>query len=328
MILDEGRGNLASLSSNVFQRIKYLGKEGAGENSKVEILKDTPENIFNLLMKDRNNNRNIIIAIVRYGQDDLFLLEPYWSDISVRGLVDWDDIVDDYNWNERPNIQSNIKAASGLKRFINNVASFLSLHFETKRKKIISKKDILSKINYQIIYKDEEREKTKSKRLLDKKNNKTVTRNNITTPSNSSMGKSELKDRLKDFILSKLPKYDNPDDLPKGIEFLNSKTKFKLMGCPYTFDEYNSTKADYNDLLNGGLMYFAFENEKRYDSESIFGKYPRFIIFVIKMNKSFTLYVSDIYFAGNRGYSFKGEDLEDISKFKEYVENIKGNNND
>lgn len=332
MFLLEDMGNLRALSSEVLKILmnnydrmdKHIGR-----NSKVEIIRD-PEKAYKII-----NEPNCVLMVLRYGQDDLFAFKKNWDGFNVRELDDYDDMIRDLSWSERPNLQSTIKSVSGIKSFISKLATFIVNRYSTDDKKLV-KKNVVAKMNFQVIYEDAEREKTKAERnksrgnllrVADRKsthylNNKV--HGSVYDPRSSKDFKDSLKYRLKEFITNKLPKFDDPNNLPKDLKFLKPDTRFKLMGCPYHYDSYGSSSSDVSSIINENKpMLFAFENEKRYEED--YRYYPRHIVFVVRMNENYQLYVSSIYYDAGNDFRINPDNLRDINTIKDFIEEKKKN---
>lgn len=354
-ILLEERGNLSALSSDVLQIImhnsdyrKYIGKD-----SKVEIVRNIEIAYKNLLSDE------CLFGVLRYGQDELYRLAARWrSEINTSAMSEWEYYTEKLSWQDRPNLQSTIKSESGLKTFVSNVAKFLTEQFNNKLTekykkqletaktakqkekiekeiasvKLITKKEVMAKLSFQLIYKDAKRYELERKRNEERGNLRVANRGSTTYLNKKIHGsvydsrrdsdyKSALKDRLKEFITSKLPHYDDPKDLPRDMKLLKSDTRFKLMGCPYKYD--SSSRIDFDDLQKGKSILIAFENEKRYDDD--FNYYPRFVVFELIMNpNNYQMEIKNVLFDTVNEYSPSKENLADISEFKKYVQEKHG----
>jgi len=339
MLLLEDMGNLAALSSEVLKKVinlnteyrygSYRKPQKIGKNSKIEVIRE-PEKVFDLL-----KNNKVLLVVLRYGQDDLFTFERNWDGFRVSSLRDWEGLENGLSWSERPNLQSTIKSLSGVKSFITNVVKFIIKRLSTDEKKLV-RKDVAPKINFQVIYEDEERNKIQSKRINDrgrnlyptdrgsKKYNNDKIHGSIRDNRTDKDYRNSLKERLKEYITNKLPKFDNPNDLPRDMKFLKPDTRFKLMGCPYKYDDYASSNISIEKFLDENKpIYFSFINEKKYDE--VYGKYPRFILFVVRMNENYQLYVSTVLFDTVDEYKPSAENLRDISEIKDFIEDKKKN---
>lgn len=325
MFLLENKGNLSALSNEVFKRItnNYDTKGKIGENSKIIVIKNDLEQVFRLM-----NNREVLMGVLRYGQDDLFLLKDNYDGIKIVELNEYEYLTNDISWRDRPNLQSTIKSVSGMKTFVSNLSSFITNEINKNNKKKITKKDVIAKINFQLIYQDETRKSVSGERITNRgkflgtTNKKTYdhkkVHGSVYDSRDKDYYKASLKERLKEFILEKLPKYDNPEELPKKLDFLRKDTQFKLMGCVYAFDKYASKDINFVDLVNNKPAYFCFENQKRYDDE--YKIYPRYIVFEIRLNiENYQLYVSEVMFDTVDEYSISRQNLADISEFKSFV---------
>jgi hypothetical protein len=356
-ILLEDKGNLSALSSDVLQIImhnsdyrKYIGKD-----SKVEIVRNIETAYKNLLSDE------CLFGVLRYGQDELYRLSARWrSEINTSSMEEWEYYIKKLSWQDRPNLQSTIKSESGLKTFVSNVAKFLTEQFNNKltekykkqletaktakqkekiekelgSQKLITKKEVMAKLSFQLIYKDAKRYELERKRNEERGNLRVADRGSSTYLNKKIHGsvydsrrdsdyKSALKDRLKEFITSKLPQYDDPKDLPRDMKLLKDDTRFKLMGCPYRYDNYGSSNVSFIDLQKGETMYITFENEKRYDND--FNYYPRLVLFEIKMNpKTYQLEIINVLFDTVDEYQPHRQNLADISEFKTFVKEKQG----
>lgn len=354
-ILLEDKGNLSALSSDVLQIIMHNSdyRKYVGKDSKVEIIRNV-ESAYEKLLSDE-----CLFGVLRYGQDELYRLAARWrGEINTSGMSEWDYYIEKISWQDRPNLQSTIKSESGLKTFVSNIAKFLTDQFNMKltknyekqlelaktakqkekikkelgSQKPITKKEVMAKMSFQLIYKDEKRSELERKRNLERGNLRVADRGSTTYLNKKIHGsvydsrrdsdyKSALKDRLKEFITSKLPHYDDPKDLPRDMKLLKSDTRFKLMGCPYKYD--SSSRIDFADLQKGNSILIAFENEKRYDDD--FNYYPRFVVFELIMNpNNYQMEIKNVLFDTVNEYDPHKENLADISQFKTFVKEKHG----
>lgn len=140
------------------------------------------------------------------------------------------------------------------------------------------------------------------------------------------MESGTLKQRLKDFLENRLPNYNDISQLPKDMKLFKENTQFKLFGCVYKFEGYNSSSL--KKLLLNKTGYINFENEYRYNYKDHFNEYPKDIVFEIGLNNQYQLYVKNIYFYAGSNYSYSIDELQPIEQFTAYIANIKNKSND
>lgn len=327
-ILKEDWGDLVSISSEVRRKLKYKFKDSFGKNSKVKILHLTGKELYQLLITDKS----VLAVIIRYGQEDLAFLKndssSWKTEIDVDSLEGIEEINNDLDYSARLSVSRTFKSESGCIKLCNDIINFL---FKLSSSDYFSyipnnKQEIAKKINFQVIYVDEEKKKLQQQRNLNSQSNKTVTVNNITTPSNKTFESNTLKSRLKEFIQNKLPQYEDVNQLPKDMNLFKENTQFKLFGCVYKFEGYNSSSL--KKLLLNKTGYINFENEYRYNYENHFNEYPKDIVFEIGLNNQYQLYVKNIYFYAGSSYSYSIDELQPIEQFTTYIANIKNKSND
>lgn len=327
-ILKEDWGDLVSISSEVRKKLKYKFKDSFGKNSKVKILHLTGKELFQLITTDKN----ILAIIIRYGQEDIAFLKndssSWKTEIDVDSLEGIEEINDTLDYSARFSVSRTFKSESGCIKLCNDIINFL---FKLSSSDYFSyipnnKQEIAKKINFQVIYVDEEKKKLQQQRSLNSQSNKTVTVNNITTPSNKTFESNTLKSRLKEFIQNKLPHYEDVKQLPKDMSLFKENTQFKLFGCVYKFEGYNSISL--KKLLLNKTGYINFENEYRYNYTNHFNEYPRDIVFEIGLNNQYQLYVKNIYFYAGSNYSYSVDELQPIEQFTAYIANIKNKSNE
>lgn len=327
-ILKEDWGDLVSISSEVRKKLKYKFKDSFGKNSKVKILHLTGKELFQLITTDKN----ILAIIIRYGQEDIAFLKndssSWKTEIDVDSLEGIEEINDTLDYSAQFSVSRTFKSESGCIKLCNDIINFL---FKLSSSDYFSyipnnKQEIAKKINFQVIYVDEEKKKLQQQRSLNSQSNKTVTVNNITTPSNKTFESNTLKSRLKEFIQNKLPHYEDVKQLPKDMSLFKENTQFKLFGCVYKFEGYNSSSL--KKLLLNKTGYINFENEYRYNYKDHFNEYPRDIVFEIGLNNQYQLYVKNIYFYAGSNYSYSVDELQPIEQFTAYIANIKNKSNE
>lgn len=327
-ILKEYWGDLVSISSEVRRRLKYRFKDSFGKNSKVKILHLTGKELYQLLTTEKN----ILAVIIRYGQEDIAFLKnnssSWKTEIDVDSLEGIEEINNDLDYSARLSVSRTFKSESGCIKLCNDIINFL---FKLSSSDYFSyipnnKQEIAKKINFQVIYVDEEKKKLQQQRNLNNQSNKTVTVNNITTPSNKTFESNTLKSRLKEFIQNKLPQYEDVKQLPKDMSLFKENTQFKLFGCVYKFEGYNSSSL--KKLLLNKSGYINFENEYRYNYVDHFDEYPKDIVFEIGLNNQYQLYVKNIYFYAGSNYSYSIDELQPIEQFTTYIANIKNKSNE
>lgn len=291
--LFEEWGNLNAVSPIILQRYagKYAGryngltKTGLGRNSKVEIVKNVLDisHVYTQLLKYG------LFCILRYNQDDLIVFESRYDEIAPIQLADYDALIDDLKYHERPNLQRTIKSTSGLTKYVSEIIKFLMKIYNKK------KDEILARMDFQIVYPDEERKEKSTQRIEDRAFHQDVIHNGHKTPSNTNLNRSGLLNRLKTYLENKLITFSSASELPKDLVFLNPKTKFKFMNNVFIFGGavYNSRM---DNFLSGEPIYYYFYNEKR--SASDVGS----IIYELILDGS-TLKVGNIYFSRDRSPS-------------------------
>ena len=299
-ILLEDWGNLNAVSDEVKRNIfrDWSFKSKLGRNSSVEIVKGDGYTLYNLLHKEH------IGIVIRYGQDDLFMIiENYSNNWNIRELNDYDYMVHDLNYHEKMDIPTVIKSESGMVKFFNNIVKFLSSHLGK------DKKEIVSKMNFQVIYADKEKHQKQNERRNQKNMNTSVTKNNVTTPSNAMLNKDYLRHRLKAFIDNKLPQFTDVNNIPQELEFVQKNVKFKIFGEVYYNSFYYSLDSSIYDLMKGKPVYLTFRKES-YRNEQTF---PKVIAFEIKLFNN-QIKVTNVYGLGD---SKDLRSLEDWSYKKE-----------
>nr|DAH71222.1 MAG TPA: hypothetical protein [Caudoviricetes sp.] len=336
--LKEDWGDLIAISPSIRSSLKnrfgsrYSNKT-FGKNSTVKVLHLSGKELYELLTAGEDNGRNndILSVVIRYGQQDMILLindSSSWKvEIDVRMADDLDDICDELSWQDRISLPNTVKSESGCVKLCNNLINFLYgiSHLDNFSYIPYDKKAIAQKINFQVIYSDKDKIAIRQNREKLKNNNYYATVNNIRTPSNTTLLQKDLKLRLKNYIQSKLPQYDDVSKLPKDMKLFKENSQFKLFGCVYKYDD-SETKL--KNLLNTQKGYVAFENEFRYQS-NIFSDYPRYIIFEIILNNQYQLSVGDIFFNKDTGrYSVDLDDLHPINELPEYIKQIKSKYSD
>lgn len=276
--LNEAFDYFNALSDEVKRHIlSYRTKNKVGKASEVEIKLYDPGYIYDLL-----KNNNIAIAVLRYGQDDMLLFKNEdYQGIDPEKLEDLKemDIYDD-DYSKRFQLPNYIKSESGFVKVCNNLCLFIS------KMTGIKKKDVVLKMNFQVVYFDQSKNDIKMQRSISRsKYNPTITKNGVTTPSNqmyddpnSRYDKHEkLKQRLKAYIESKIPNILDINNLPKDVSQLsNQEFQFKLMGDTYKY--YTSERIDGVNILNGIPFGLDFQCTNQYN-EPKNELLPRHIVF-------------------------------------------------
>lgn len=290
--LFEEWGNLNAVSPIILQRYtgeysngrRGLSKLGLGRNSKVEIVK----NVLDISHVYTQLSNNGSFCILRYNQDDLILFENDYDEIKPIQLADYDVLIDGLNYLERPNLQRTIKTTSGLTKYVSEIIKFL---IKTYNKK---KDEILARMDFQIVYPDEERKEKSTQRVKDRAFHHDVIHNGHKTPPNTNLNRSGLLNRLKTYLENKMITFSSSSELPKDLVFLNPKTKFKFMNNVFIFGGavYNSNM---DNFLSGEPIYYYFYNEQSYSSNARIYS----IIYELILDGS-TLKVGNIYFSKDR----------------------------
>lgn len=337
-ILKEDWGDLIAISPSIRNSLK--NKFGSrysnkifGKNSTVKVLHLSGKEVYELLTAGEDNGRSndIVSVVIRYGQQDMILLindSSSWQvEINVSMADDLDDICDEFSWQDRISLPKTVKSESGCVKLCNNLINFLYgiSHLDNFSYIPHDKKAIAQKINFQVIYSDKDKVAIQQNRKKLKNNNYYATVNNIRTPSNTTLLQKDLNLRLKNYIQSKLPQYDDVSKLPKDMKLFKKNSQFKLFGCVYKYDDNETTLKN---LLNTQKGYVAFGNEFRYQS-NIFKNYPRYIIFEIILNNQYQLSVGNIFFNTDTSrYTINLDDLHPINELPEYIKQIKSEYSD
>ena len=323
-ILQEDWGNLNSVDPNIRDILSRRHSYKIGKNSKVQILRTSAKELFQLMTKGKNINDddNMIAVIIRYGQEDLVMLEndssSYRIDIEIMKLRD----LDNFETNETVpiirNLSSTIKSESGMVKLCNSLINMIYNLSTNEDYDYIphDKKEIAKKFNFQIIYKDEEKGKIQNSRRKRDSNKYVATVNNVKTPSNYAMVSGTLKKRLEDFLNNRLPQFDENKQIPKDISFIKEGTKFKLFGAVYKYDD-----TSMRNILSKGIGWVSFINDSRYENQ--FTEYPRYIVFKIGINNNYQLFVSDIFCYIGNSYGYEIEKLNPIEELPTYIKSLK-----
>ena len=327
--LKEDWGNLIAVNSEIRDFLSHQYDKKFGNTSKVQIVKEPIQTIYNDYIINNLGNRekrNILAINIRYSQDDIILL---WSrnyddmEIQVKDLKFLREINDDLDRNDRFITPNTFKSESGCIKLYNGLINFLFKLSSQPEFSFIpnNKKEIINKINFQIIYQDTARIDKITSRYQQGEEKYTATVNNISTPSNKTLLSKNLYTRLKKYLEDKLPKFTDVSQIPLEIKNMNKKYQFKLFNCVYKYDD-----SYLSSILSEKIGYITFENEYRY--ENGFRHYPRYIIFIIGLNNTFSLYVKDVKFAPTTGYSsWKKDELFPMEKFGEFLEQHKNDFN-
>lgn len=189
------------------------------------------------------------------------------------------------SWSERWDLPGKVKSESGFIKLCNNLINHLLKLSEHERYSNMfpnNKKQIAEKINFQIIYADKIKKDKRNRRIDDKKINNRVVVNNIDTLSNSIMGKENIKRRLEQYIISKLPRYTDINQIPKDMKLLKDGTRFKLNGTLYEYygEEYgidNPTPSEV--IMNNKPFKLVFKKDYWNDRTDN----PAYIVFYIQL---------------------------------------------
>ena len=337
-MLNEDWGNLITVNPYIRDRLikMYDTKDYFGKNSIVKIVKTTPQKIFHLLLNDGqyfeiDENDGLLAVNIRYNQLDLcFIINnpSYNNTYSIVKTPEFDYINDRLIYENKCNLSSSFKSESGFVKLYNTLVSWLSKLSTYNPDEFgnfpSSKTEILKKMNFQLIFSDDEKMKKQKQRFTQTHSNPyNVTVNNVTTPSNYALKNVSLKDRLVKYIENKLPQYTDGLQIPKEIKNMNENYQFKLFGCVYKFDGSNLSNIF---IKKYGYVEFRkkyyYNNDSDYDEK--FDYYPKFILFKIGLNNDYQLYVQDILvYSGNNSYGWNEKDLEPIDNFLEIVERKK-----
>lgn len=328
-IIQEDWGKLIVLDKNVRNILSRWNTSSSdlGKDAEVKVVQTSGKELWSILNED-----NILGVVIRYKQDSLILItNNYSNEFKIRELADLEDINSNITYYEnRLSVPRTFKSESGCVKLCNSIIKFLASLSSVNPDEFSdipnTTKEIASKINFQIVYKDLERNKKQAERKKLSSYKNTVNRNNISTPSNYAMESGTLKQRLKDFLENRLPNYNDISQLPKDMKLFKENTQFKLFGCVYKFEGYNSSSL--KKLLLNKTGYINFENEYRYNYKDHFNEYPKDIVFEIGLNNQYQLYVKNIYFYAGSNYSYSIDELQPIEQFTAYIANIKNKSND
>ena len=281
-LLLEDLGNLKAVSPRILKNYvlnSYGYKNKMGKNSEVYILRGDGSVIYNEFLKLTSTNKKFLF-IFRYGQEDLFILKDDYSynsyvELRITTLEDYE-----YIKRESPNdvhldTYRKMKSESGVKKFYNDVVKFL---MECTNK---PKKDIQEKINYQIILEDETRSDKQKERNSARDYNYDLVINGKHVLSNNLMNKDNLRYRLKQYIESKLPSFNNINDIPKDVSMFENIKKFKLLGEIYELSTTYNLRTNIVDLFNGHTVYIVYRIDSRYRNII---NYPYELYFGIRLN--------------------------------------------
>lgn len=313
-MLFEDWGNLTRVTPNIVKGLTYRNKSSMGRNSKVEIFKGTPEQVWDKINdKSKSDRGELLAVIVRYEQDDILGIRPDWRGVDfTKG--EFLDMIPNYH-DGYDYIQGSAKSSSGLKKVIKSVADKIQNYVEKEKTNIFgipqtaTFKDILARFNYQFIYADIERDNIRHNRIENQGGSDSYfNKDGVKVVSNFSMNKDSLSYRLKEYINNKLPSFDNPADIPTDIQKFNSKSAFKLYGCKYEYSSWKPSRYEPNtlDFIQGREPdYIIFVNKDQYSSK--FSHYPDKIVFRLMFNpKQKDVEVTDI------GYELRRKEYKEI----------------
>lgn len=270
--------------------LKYL-KDYIGENSKIAIVPYEPTAIWDKLSNE------IVAVNIRYGQDDLLLLYYKWSTLNIYAFNDYDEL-------ERKGSAIGIrmgkyfygkpKTESGFIKLFNQIALNLSKVMEKP------KKEILAKMNCQVIYADEEKEKKKAQHQQYRYNKNYIEKDGKEVLSNYGMKNVAIKDRLKNFIENKMKNITNINDIPRELDKMRKGFQFKLFGNIYLFQDISTTENYYktpsiSDMMQGNKAYIAFRRINYINENYVL---PRYLTIELEM-KNYQLIVGDKIFMGD-----------------------------
>lgn len=311
-ILLEDWGNLNAVTSEVRRIIKRKTySDILGKNCKVLIEKGGPSLIWKYM-----NNKDIIGFVIRYGQDDLFFMYDGYNGFQIETLYDYHIMITDLGRDEQLDTYRKIKSLSGCEKWYKDIVKFLMKYYKKPKSEI---QKVVDKINYQIIFKDEEKKQIQKKRRIDKTLNPTITKNNRTIPSNSEMNKHGLKDRLKKYIENKLPQFDI-NNIPQDINLFQNVKEFKLMGKVYKLSNLYSFDTEIVKLFQGKPVYIGYQTQLSYSEESL-AQFPSYILFELKLVNN-EIKVINVY--GYTGKYDNGDNLLHPLDYWNYGQNNEG----
>ena len=290
-LLKEDWGKLIVLSDEVRNRLiydfngRYSSLRQFGKDSDVKIFRTSAKDMYDTFF----GNEDILAVVIRYGQEDMIYIEnevnTYRTEYEPRKIGFFDDLEDSLSWSERWDLPGKVKSESGFIKLCNNLINHLLKLSEHERYSNMfpnNKKQIAEKINFQIIYADKIKIDKRNRRIDDKKINNRVVVNNIDTLSNSIMGKENIKRRLEQYIISKLPRYTDINQIPKDMKLLKSGTRFKLNGTLYEYygEEYGIDNPKPSEVIMSNKP-FKLVFKKDYWNDRTDN--PAYIVFYIQL---------------------------------------------
>lgn len=301
MILNEYFGNLQAISPKILKPIfdkygpsaqKYLGKD-----SKVEIVKN--DKIKDIVDIPIQKSSEYPIIILRYGQEDKVVF-----------------VANDYGWNHQFS-----EIDKRWKKYFTKHGIYFNEGFDENLKcvwengykdEIPDFNDFLNKINYQVVYRDKERDDKQVKRTLNRgdilkvqKKKKDWRYTDKNTPSKvhgslidsrdtSDYYKSDLQKRLKKYVESKFPTFNSYED------FINADIKTILKAFKIGNNLYNYSHDATMNVMKGNddPLYALYKNKKTYIGYYCYNcsdNLPSYIYFEIVMDINNNIKVSEIY---------------------------------
>lgn len=299
MILNENYGNLQQLSDIVMDSLKQCcsnlldmkSESMIGKDSKVIIVNN--DDIDDIISKDF---KKIAFIVIRYKIKDLFLcvhLKNTDEDLKTYALID-----DPFYYDRFINIKNFLKEIKDLyDKFLANKISYDKF---TKN------------INYQIVYYDEIRIKKFKNRYdlihdsnLEKSRNDTYWKNgmrykvhgSLKDDRNNDWFRHELKKRLKAYVESKFPNFNNIEEL-ENANIKSFMKSFKINGFIYNYDQTDTTNFIRAVFSAKDPLYSLLNNKKSYliyvcDDEN--KNLPMQIIFEVILDVNNNIKVKNIY---------------------------------
>ena len=290
-LLKEDWGKLIVLSDEVRNRLqmdfsdRYSSLRQFGKDSDVKIFRTSAKDMYNTFF----GNEEIIAIVIRYGQEDMIYIEndvnTYRTEYEPRKIGFFDDLEDSLSWTERWDLPGKVKSESGFVKLCNNLINHLLKLSEHERYSNMfpnNKKQIAEKINFQVIYADKIKKDKRNRRIDNKKINDRVVVNDVDTLSNSIMGKENIKRRLEQYIISKLPRYTDINQIPKDMKLLKDGTRFKLNGTLYEYrgEEYGISNPKPSEvIMNNKPFKLVFGKDYWNDRTDN----PAYIVFYIQL---------------------------------------------
>lgn len=166
-IIQEDWGKLIVLDKNVRNILSGWNTSSSdlGKDAEVKVVQTSGKELWSILNED-----NILGVVIRYKQDSLILItNNYSNEFKIRELADLEDINSNITYYEnRLSVPRTFKSESGCVKLCNSIIKFLASLSSVNPDEFSdipnTTKEIASKINFQIVYEDLERNKKQAER--------------------------------------------------------------------------------------------------------------------------------------------------------------------